>query len=321
MSEVTVMKRIMWVVSSAAVVAALATWLHAQGTSDGRDADRAAIRAHIESICQAFLDGDIGKIHATHTEDWRGFLEGSRTPVKGIDAYMRANGMTWPPPAGATPRPAATNTTRSFQVFDFDVHFYTPDIAVANFFVDFGQGSGAAFKTGTRYRIMDIYVRRKGAWNQAASHTVVDPIWRAEREAQPGVLPPVVKQQLLDAREAVWRAFFTNDQAALDKLVPAETIELHANLERPFVTKSEILENAKRGAERGMKLVRLEFPKTEIQAYGNTAIIYTTYLYELETPQGQRQTSTGSATEIFVRRNGAWVNPGWQMAATREPGR
>jgi len=318
---VDVMKRIAGMVVSLAAVAALATWLHAQGASDGRDADRAAIRAHIESICQAFLDGDIGKIHATHTEDWRGFLESSRTPIKGIDAYMRANGMTWPPPAGTPPRPVTPNATRSFNVFDFDVHFYTPDIAVVNFFVDFGQGSGTGFRTGARYRIMDIYVRRKNAWNQAASHTVIDPVWRAERDAQPGVLPPPIKQQLLDAREAVWRAYFTNDQAILDKLVPAETIVLHASLERPFVTKSEILENARRGAERGDKLVRLEFPKTEIQAYGPTAIVYTTYLYELETPQGQRQASTGSATEIFVRRNGAWVNPGWHMAPIRESNR
>jgi hypothetical protein len=48
--------------------------------------------------------------------------------------------------------------------------------------------------------------------------------------------------------------------------------------------------------------------------YGPTAIIYTTYLYELENAQGQRSTSTGKAAEIFVRRNGAWVNPGWLMA-------
>lgn len=58
-----------------------------------RAADAAAIRAHIESICQAFIDWDIDKIYATHSEDWRGFLEGSRVPIKGIDEYMRANGI------------------------------------------------------------------------------------------------------------------------------------------------------------------------------------------------------------------------------------
>jgi len=55
---------------------------------DNREADANAIRAHIESIFQAFIDGDIDKIYATHSEDWRGFLDGSRVPIKGIDEYM-----------------------------------------------------------------------------------------------------------------------------------------------------------------------------------------------------------------------------------------
>jgi ketosteroid isomerase-like protein len=296
---------------------ALATWVHAQSGGDGRDADRAAIRAHIEAICQAFLDGDVATIHATHTEDWRGFLENSRTPIKGIDAYMRANGIPWPLPAGAAPRAAKSNPAAGFKVFDFDVHFYTADIAVVNFFVDFGQKAGDSFRTDTRYRIMDIYVRRKGAWNQAASHTVVDPAWRAEQNAKPAALSPAMKDQLLAAREAVWRAYFTNDQAQLDKLVPDDLVVLQTVMEKPFVRKTEIQDAARRSVERGARLVRLEFPQTEIQVYGATAIIYTTYVYELELPQGQRQTSTGSATEIFVRRNGAWVNPGWHLAPVK----
>ena len=77
----------------ALLILALAPAAGAQspGAADGRDADRAAIKAHIEGICQAFLDRDIDRIHATHTEDWRGFLEHSRTPIKGIDEYMRAS--------------------------------------------------------------------------------------------------------------------------------------------------------------------------------------------------------------------------------------
>jgi ketosteroid isomerase-like protein len=285
----------------------------AQG-DEGRDADRAAIRTHIESICQAFVDDDVQKIRDTHTDDWRGFLEGSRAPIAGIDAYMRANGIPWPPPAGAPPRAAAPNPTRTFKVFDFDVHFYGPDLAVASFFVEFGDTAGGAFKTGVRYRIMDVYARRNGAWNQAASHTVVDPAWRAEQNTLPATLPPPIRDQLLAAREAVWRAYFTNDQAALDTLVPAETIALEGPLDAPFAHKPQILEQAQRAAAGGSKLVRLEFPKTEMQVYGTTVILYTTYLFELENAQGQRQTNTGKATEIFVRRNGAWINPGWQRA-------
>ena len=130
---------------------------------------------------------------------------------------------------------------------------------------------------------------------------------------RPATLPPPVRAQLLEAREAVWRAYFTNDQAQLDKLVPADTIVLEGPPDRPFTRKPEILESARQAAERGHKLVRLEFPQTEVQVYGSTAIIYTTYSYELEAPDGKRHTSAGRATEIFVRRDGAWVNPGWHM--------
>lgn len=303
--------------AAVSIFAVVHTVLAQAPASDGRDPDRAAIKAHIEAICQAFVDGDVDKIRATHTDDWRGFLESSRTPIKGIDAYMRANGFPWPPPAGAPKRAATPNPSRGFRVFDFDAHFYGPDLAVANFFVDFGEKNGTEVKTGTRYRIMDVYARRNGEWNQAASHTVVDPIWRAEQMTQPATLPPPIKEQLLTAREAVWRAYFTNDQAQLDKLVPADTIVLEGPLDAPFVKKAKILEDAQRAAQRGNKLVRLEFPQTEIQVYGTTAIIYTTYLYEMESPQGQKQTSTGRATEIFVRRNGAWVNPGWHLTPAK----
>ena len=302
------------------LVVAVTVPAHAQppaGGADGREADRAAIRAHIESICQAFVEWDVDKIRATHTDDWRGFLESSRAPIKGIDAYMRANGIPWPPSPGAPTRKPDPDPARTFRLGEFDAHFYGPDTAVVNFFVDFGRLSGGEFATLTRYRIMDIYVRRNGQWNQAASHTVIDPTWRAEQTSRPATLPPPVREQLLAAREAVWRAYFTNDQAQLDKLVPAETIVLEGPLDAPFARKPEILESARKAAEQGQKLVRLEFPHTELQAYGPTVIVYTTYLYELETPQGQRQTTTGRATEIFVRRDGAWVNPGWHMTPVK----
>ena len=58
--------------------------------------------------------------------------------------------------------------------------------------------------------------------------------------------------------------------------------------------------------------MQLEFPKTEIQVYGNTVIIYTTYVYETEV-NGQRSTASGRATEMFVRRGDELVNVGWHM--------
>ena len=120
-----------------------------------------------------------------------------------------------------------------------------------------------------------------------------------------------MKKRLLDAREAVWRAYFANDRAALEKLIPEETIAINAG-DNTWENRKAILDGAERFAKSGGKLVRLEFPKTEIQVYGYTAVVYSNYLYELETA-GKRYQQTGRATEVFVLRKGQWVNPGWHM--------
>ena len=44
----------------------------------------------------------------------------------------------------------------------------------------------------------------------------------------------------------------------------------------------------------------------------SVAVVYSNYAYELETG-GQRMNKAGRVTEIFVLRNGQWVNPGWHM--------
>src|SRR5712675_1818494 len=59
---------------------------------DDRNADREAIRAHIDSIFKAFINKDAAALRATHDENWRGFLEGSRQIIRGIDQYMKATG-------------------------------------------------------------------------------------------------------------------------------------------------------------------------------------------------------------------------------------
>lgn len=55
---------------------------------------------------------------------------------------------------------------------------------------DFGRKSGNDLITTNRLLIMDVYAKRKGGWIQAASHTVIDPTWRAEQAAKPANLSP-----------------------------------------------------------------------------------------------------------------------------------
>ncbi|HKG45917.1 MAG TPA: nuclear transport factor 2 family protein [Pyrinomonadaceae bacterium] len=281
----------------------------AKGSTDDQAADAAAIRAHIESIFQAFIDGDVDKIFATHSEDWRGLLEGTRMPIKGIDDYMRANGIEWPRPANAPKSTPYFPAGTTYKVFDFDVHFYSPELAVANFLGEFQRKDGNTTVTLRRFRIMDVYAKRKGSWIQVASHTAIDPEWRAEQMSRPMSLTPEARQRILTAREAVWKAWFSNDRAVLERLIPAETIAIG---QEGWSDRAAIFAGAKRFADSGGKLVRLEFPKTEIQVYGNTVIIYTTYLFETEV-NGQRSTASGRATEMFVRRGDELVNVGWHM--------
>ncbi len=275
--------------------------------SENRDADREAIRAHIGSIFQAFIDWDVDKIFATHSEDWRGYLEGSRVPIKGIDEYMRANGIDWPKQKGTKPSP---DSSRGYNMKDFDVMFYGPDLAVACFMGDFEKRDTNPPVTTNRFRIMDVYARRNGAWIQVASHTVIDPLWRAEQSSYSLNVPQQMRKRILDAREAVWRAYFTNDQTTLERVIPTETIAIDG--EKEWGNRASILAGAKHMADSGAKLVRLEFPKTEMQVYGNTIILYTTYLYEIEA-NGKRVTKSGRGTEIFVRRGNELVNSGWHL--------
>lgn len=278
-------------------------------TEPDRAADAAAIRAHIESIFQAFIDGDEKKIFDTHSEDWRGLLEGYPTPIKGIDEYMKANGIDWPKPANAPkPRPYFPSGT-TYKIDDFDVHFYTPELAVVNFLGGFQRKDGNTAVTLRHFRIMDIYAKRNGNWIQVASHTAIDPRWRAEQMSKPRTISPEMREQILAKREAVWKAWFGNDRAALERLIPEEAIAIGDD---GWSNRAAIFASAKSFADSGGKLVRLEFPRTEIQAYGNTVIIYTTYTYETEV-NGKRSTSSGRGTEMFVWRGDELVNTGWHL--------
>ncbi len=120
---------------------------------------------------------------------------------------------------------------------------------------------------------------------------------------------PDDRAELLKAREAVWRAWFANDTKALEALVPPDTIVISSGEEK-WKNQVDILQSAAKFQAAGGKLIRLEFPRTEIQRFGNVAITYSQYLYETEV-DGKRSLTCGRVTEIFVLRHGKWTNPGW----------
>jgi Domain of unknown function (DUF4440) len=117
------------------------------------------------------------------------------------------------------------------------------------------------------------------------------------------------RDAILKAREAVWRAWFAGDIPTLQRLVPAETIVISGG-EEAWKHQAEVLQSSAAFHASGGKLVKLEFPHTEVQRFGDVAVTWSTYRLEMEM-KGKRSVDAGRATEIFVLRDGQWVNPGW----------
>jgi ketosteroid isomerase-like protein len=117
------------------------------------------------------------------------------------------------------------------------------------------------------------------------------------------------RDAILKAREAVWRAWFAGDIPTLQRLVPAETIVISGG-EEAWKHQAEVLQSSAAFHASGGKLVKLEFPHTEVQRFGDVAVTWSTYRLEMEM-KGKRSVDAGRATEIFMLRDGQWVNPGW----------
>jgi ketosteroid isomerase-like protein len=126
-----------------------------------------------------------------------------------------------------------------------------------------------------------------------------------------GKMTPSGRKALLEARESVWRAWFANDRQKLEQILPPDTIAIN-NGEATWENREAVLKGAAEFAAQGGHLLRLEFPRVEIQYYGDVAVIYSLFTVETET-KGEHTTSSGRATEVFVRSHGRWVNPGWHL--------
>src|ERR1700732_3331421 len=75
---------------------------------------------------------------------------------------------------------------------------------------------------------------------------------------------------ILKCRESVWRAWFANDTKTLEELVPAEAIAISPS-EDKWQTQADIFRGAADFQTQGGKLLRLEFPRSKVQCYGDTA--------------------------------------------------
>ena len=125
--------------------------------------------------------------------------------------------------------------------------------------------------------------------------------------------PDETVKELSEARDAAWRSFFQEDPAAaIERTISPKVIAIQENEEK-WDNRAHLIEIAKAMQSRKIKLIRLEFPRTEVQVFGDTAILYYTYIFETGTEGGRSGVDAGRGTEVFVRANGRWLDTGWHL--------
>ena len=141
--------------------------------------------------------------------------------------------------------------------------------------------------------------------------TAVDSQASSGGSPSPGGGEPI-DRELLATREAAWRAWFAGDSATLGAMLPAEF--LGYGMTGVEVSDRARTLTASRGfAAAGGRLERLAFPETRAQQYGDAVVLYSLYEITLVDGAGKASTMRGRATEVFVRRDGRWLHPGWHL--------
>jgi ketosteroid isomerase-like protein len=133
----------------------------------------------------------------------------------------------------------------------------------------------------------------------------------AAAQAAPKPVAPQVQAELLQARQAVWLAWFKGDRRALADLLSDDLVAINADTS-VWEHKGDALHSGEAFAADGGELVHLEFPTTELQVYGDVAVLYSTYTVEFR-QRGQTFMQSGRSTEIFHRVKKRWVNTGWHL--------
>src|SRR4029453_9570194 len=98
----------------------------------------------------------------------------------------------------------------------------------------------------------------------------------------------------------------------------ARGVHRHRINDAPFADRAKILDASRAFYERGGRLVRLVFPETQAQRFGDVVVLYGRYEVVFQSG-GAEHTRRGRLTEMFVRRDGKWLHPGWHLDLTAGP--
>jgi hypothetical protein len=116
---------------------------------------------------------------------------------------------------------------------------------------------------------------------------------------------------VLATREAAWRAWFGGDEAALRTLLPEEFLAIGAS-GGEISDREKAIASSRAFKESGGRLVSLAFPETRAQRFGDTVVLYGSYEAKFVVGTEEKEMH-GRLTEVFVKRDGKWVHPGWHL--------
>lgn len=122
-----------------------------------------------------------------------------------------------------------------------------------------------------------------------------------------------IDPDVLALRESAWRAWFSGDEAALLTMLPEDFLAIGWG-GTEISDRSKTIASSRAFKESGGRLVSLAFPETRAQRLGDTVIFYGSYEVTIATGTTEQKIK-GRLTEVFVKRNGRWLHPGWHLDA------
>jgi ketosteroid isomerase-like protein len=120
-----------------------------------------------------------------------------------------------------------------------------------------------------------------------------------------------IDPEVLALRESAWRAWFSGDEATLLSMLPEDFLGIGWT-GAEISDRATTIASSRAFKAAGGKLVSLEFPETRAQRLGDTVVFYGSYALTIATGNGETKVS-GKLTEVFVKRDGRWLHPGWHL--------
>ena len=120
-----------------------------------------------------------------------------------------------------------------------------------------------------------------------------------------------IDPDLLAVREAAWRAWFGGDEAALRSMLPEDFLSIGWEGDE-ISDRDKAIGSSRDFKKAGGRLVSLSFPETRAQRIGDTVVLYGSYEVTFAIG-GKEQPVRGKLTEVFVKREGRWLHPGWHV--------